>query len=1664
MSKQKRKSSHGAMLELWRPPQGAGDPIGCLASTYTFAPELFDEQCLARFLEIESEPNREDLAFLLERESRLGGVYAAVLVDYTRAGVEHSLRWDVLPVRIHAGKQHAKLSLLAWTRHVRIIVASANLTEPGYRSNYEVAAAVDLAPEESCPDVLAGTIAFLRSLLACVPGASERPREIQRAEEFLDQIERQSHGWKGTHRGAAVRQRLVCTLPAVGASHSARSSLEEAVQECRRRGGSPSEARIASPFFDADKETSRVTASLCKLMARGGHRAMCFSVPASKNGTEATVPRLAAPVALLRTPPAYQSTVTVEMLPDLDEDKNRRPWHAKMLGLRSEAYSALMIGSSNFTSAGMGVGQHRNAEANLLTIIDRVAYSRQAGELEGIWPEMEAVADPEAAEWLGSQPDPDEIESSPPLPPGFLLATYRAGDNRQIVLRFDPPLLSNFSDDWHIHAWGQPGPELFSMSQWQAADRPPVREIVWLAVQPPQKLLVCWADHKAFLALNVEDAGKLPPPAELESMSADDMLLILAATDPSAAFRVWTGRRQPPDSVDPDLDTATPIDLDPLRRYDLQAPFLHRIRRRAHILAQLRSNLQRPAYSQQALEWRLRGMVGIEPLANRLVREFANTDANADESLLTLADFLIVLHEVDYDAAEGLSAKGGIRESFPRLPERTGHDTPATDRATSQTSFRGSHALLGTGVGGMLKMNDTYLPPSDLVLGKCLNTRVPESDQRRQRAEVEEILSRLNRQPGVILADEVGMGKTFVALAVAYTVAIRSARGPVIVMVPANLVDKWEQDLKTFGELYLSERRPIRREHAARKALTSPTALRYGVARHSVDLMKLLDDPSRERCHLIFLAQGAMARRQTDKWIRLALIAEALRRHGRGKASRLIQVKAQIHRFLARLLWAVGEERAHDWGDELWQTLLRTAPATWKATYNAAVRDERRQLADDPVPKAVVRALPRIDLKPLAAALEEMPVRARGGDARLSERLDAARRALRAAEEELWKDLLAQARWRSPLLVMDEAHHLKNPGTALARQLQKPESQQDLRTGDGAMARAFDRMLFLTATPFQLGHHELIRVLERFGDVRWESNNGQPEFLQQQLNVLRDVLDESQRAAIRLQQKWSRLQPDDCDHDVNAWWERLLSAPAGLNYRQQAVVEAFHAAKGARDTAQAALRPWIVRHNKGEYWTAPQPQIRRRQRLNGVAIVASGGSGGLPIPPQQLLPFFLAARSAVSPKQDLLGEALCSSFEAFRDTRKTRETAKDELDAEQEQNGAAKAAALAHARWYLDEFDHALAGCSGASHPKVDATVRKVVDLWESGEKVLVFAFYRHTCRALRQHISDRIERRITEIGLQRLLEAGQPGVREELIALLNRIQDRYFDKEGSPGRLAIDAALADIIQPNVSPCNSIPEQQRSTLTAVMRRFLRVHTTLVRCFPVAELDSISPDEAVKRTLDRVDASGLSWRRKLQHFAEFLAKNSTDDDTNPYLDAAKRLQTGKHDVEGEEGDLDEDDEHITGRATLANVRVATGETRRDTRVRLMRAFNTPFFPDVLVCSQVMGEGVDLQRFCRHVIHHDLDWNPSTIEQRTGRIDRLGCKAEGCQSIVVYLPYLAGTADERQYRVMSDREQWFRFVMGQDEVARLIAPETEVTVSLPDAISAQLSFKLGIDDCV
>ena len=678
----KRKLSAGVMLDLWRPPQGAGDAIGCLATTYTFDPGLFDEQCLGRFLEIESEPDREDLAFLLERESRLGGVYAGVLVDHRQAGVEHSLRWDVLRVRLAPGKQHAKLSLLAWKGHVRIIVTSANLTDAGYRVNQEVAGCIDMTPVAFDRENFDDALNFLRILMNHVPAPVASLPEVKRAESFLNQVETLVINWKPVRQSQGMKRRLVFTLPRTARHTAVRSTLDEMIGICRSRGGSPTDVWIASPFFDVTDESSRVTAVLCKSMARSIRRKLTFCVPAIRDSSPMALPRLAAPKALLLVPRSYQSDVRVEMLPVIDVDKIPRPWHAKMISLYGQRYAALLFGSSNFTSAGLGVGQTRNAEANLLVVCDR-SMSREIAQLSSIWPEMEGVNDPEIAEWMGPKAELDEEERATGalLPAGFLAATYHAGDHRLLTLAFDPERLP---EDWHIYACGPGKGELLSASGWLARGGPAEISLTWTAPDPPHKLLVRWESVEAFLPINVEDTRALPPPTQLQNMTSDDMLMILAAADPSAAFRIWV-RQQATDTFDPDLDSATPADLDPLRRYDLRSTFLHRVRRRARILAQVRANLERPIYSRQSLDWRLRGLLGVEALAERLVRDVTNSNGQLDEAILTLADFLIVLREVRYESAEGALSPDDFKLEYDSFLKGL------AKRINSQIALQGEH-------------------------------------------------------------------------------------------------------------------------------------------------------------------------------------------------------------------------------------------------------------------------------------------------------------------------------------------------------------------------------------------------------------------------------------------------------------------------------------------------------------------------------------------------------------------------------------------------------------------------------------------------------------------------------------------------------------------------------------------------------------------------------------------------------------------------------------------------------------------------------------------------------------------------------------------------------------------------------------------------------------
>jgi hypothetical protein len=130
------------------------------------------------------------------------------------------------------------------------------------------------------------------------------------------------------------------------------------------------------------------------------------------------------------------------------------------------------------------------------------------------------------------------------------------------------------------------------------------------------------------------------------------------------------------------------------------------------------------------------------------------------------------------------------------------------------------------------------------------------------------------------------------------------------------------------------------------------------------------------------------------------------------------------------------------------------------------------------------------------------------------------------------------------------------------------------------------------------------------------------------------------------------------------------------------------------------------------------------------------------------------------------------------------------------------------------------------------------------------------------------------------------------------------------------------------------------------------------------------------------------------------------------------------------------------------------------------FNDYYNPLVLVVSRVGGEGIDLQHQCRHIIHYDLEWNPAVMEQREGRVDRVGWLSRGngepaepaALNLDVHFLLLKGTYDERIFHTVMQRDQWFQVLIGskKNRLGTTDDPETDTAgFDLEDETTSRLT---------
>ena len=82
-------------------------------------------------------------------------------------------------------------------------------------------------------------------------------------------------------------------------------------------------------------------------------------------------------------------------------------------------------------------------------------------------------------------------------------------------------------------------------------------------------------------------------------------------------------------------------------------------------------------------------------------------------------------------------------------------------------------------------------------------------------------------------------------------------------------------------------------------------------------------------------------------------------------------------------------------------------------------------------------------------------------------------------------------------------------------------------------------------------------------------------------------------------------------------------------------------------------------------------------------------------------------------------------------------------------------------------------------------------------------------------------------------------------------------------------------------------------------------------------------------------------------------------------------------------------------------------------------------DVLLCTDAAAEGLNFQ-FCGAVVNYDMPWNPMRVEQRIGRIDRLGQQHPRIR--IVNLHY-EGTVETDVYRALRERIHLFETVVGR-----------------------------------
>ena len=1006
--------------------------------------------------------------------------------------------------------------------------------------------------------------------------------------------------------------------------------------------------------------------------------------------------------------------------------------------------------------------------------------------------------------------------------------------------------------------------------------------------------------------------------------------------------------------------------------------------------------------------------------------------------------------------------------------------------------------------------------PDGLDLRRSLRSALGESDPSavekaavRQERTIDAIMQRLydddseRRREIVLLADEVGLGKTFVALGVAWSVLHQRAAaglsaGPVLVVTPHAdaLFKKWRREAEKFLQL------------------VAPSGMGFDVETASTP-HELAHALRKRRPTLVIARMSAFSGRihQLDT-ARLAAIHSLLHMNG---------FDLSMDKRLKMLA---------DWPSCATRESLdlRRSWAVWETAQSV----HEVGFGDSHMRAAWLR-LEIID-PGLCERMKESWRRVRRGESKRSSFWEDLRELCRAA--------LGQTVLHSlPLVIVDEIHNWKN----------HPRSWWKFLHTSGLRIH---RLLGLSATPFQLGPHELIKVLELRRCIGLSPER--VAFLDDRVSVLGADLQQAGAAGESLRSAWAEVEEHDLTDLEQAWPENgHRGGRDGLPPRLERALRALMDVRAAHVRLRISLKPFLLRHRRDvshrAWWVGREADPRS---------ITPGARGstlrwgpGLDVSGDAELVHYLMMRAVQEQKADRgltsLGADLGGSYAFFQAGELARMLPGGNEEASR----------------YLRLVERAVSG-SSHEHPKVAITAERAFRAWLKGDKTLVFCFNIATVSAVRAAVNKRIaafntkvltnafdctegeldlrirnlqrrlynyrqsvfllfqdhpfagptgvvprglalrKRDISEVAA-RLARGGPPRDRsrfdrrrvlaatEQVLIVRWRKSDRgqqWLEKVFARLRLAettsaslsivsapdwharrrvvVEGVLRDAeveALPDDDDTDAAGHQARPEDVAAWKDVLEGRTGQATLAPYLADPAIEVPSLLTRfhstTLGplpgRLRTLAARMLRRMVRSPGFLARFILDDPSaRPRVDddAADENWTSlihrRYEAPPAAGEsararfdayletlqkaigLNEQiaiyDEASRNRDVVTRV---TGSVANSERDRLFIGFNTPLVPEILIVTTVGQEGIDLHRECRHVIHHDLPWNPATLEQRTGRVDRIGSKTERLRGngngdcfLDVAVPYIAGTYDEHRFRVVQGRAHVFEVTMG------------------------------------